>query len=35
MIAPLSMPPRLLMGPGPITVDPRVLQARAGQRVGP
>jgi len=34
MIAPLSMPPRLLMGPGPITVDPRVLQAMAVQLVG-
>ena len=27
-------PPRLLMGPGPITVDPRVLQAMSGQLVG-
>jgi (S)-ureidoglycine-glyoxylate aminotransferase len=33
-IAPLSMPPRLLMGPGPITVDPRVLQAMSTQLVG-
>jgi len=32
--APLSMPPRLLMGPGPITVDPRVLQAMSTQLVG-
>ncbi|WGL52626.1 alanine--glyoxylate aminotransferase family protein [Nocardioides sp. BP30] len=32
--APLSMPPRLLMGPGPITVDPRVLQAMSVQMVG-
>ena len=31
---PLSMPPRLLMGPGPITVDPRVLQAMSTQLVG-
>ncbi|MEP9381539.1 alanine--glyoxylate aminotransferase family protein [Nocardioides sp. KR10-350] len=34
MTAPLSMPPRLLMGPGPITVDPRVLQAMSTQLVG-
>lgn len=34
MSAPLSMPPRLLMGPGPITVDPRVLQAMSTQLVG-
>lgn len=33
-LAPLSMPPRLLMGPGPITVDPRVLQAMSTQLVG-
>jgi (S)-ureidoglycine---glyoxylate transaminase len=31
---PLSMPPRLLMGPGPVTVDPRVLQAMSTQLVG-
>lgn len=34
MNRPLSMPPRLLMGPGPITVDPRVLQAMSTQLVG-
>lgn len=34
MTTPLSMPPRLLMGPGPITVDPRVLQAMSTQLVG-
>jgi (S)-ureidoglycine---glyoxylate transaminase len=33
-VPPLSMPPRLLMGPGPITVDPRVLQAMSTQLVG-
>lgn len=33
-MSPLSMPPRLLMGPGPITVDPRVLQAMSTQLVG-
>jgi (S)-ureidoglycine---glyoxylate transaminase len=33
-VGPLSMPPRLLMGPGPITVDPRVLQAMSTQLVG-
>jgi (S)-ureidoglycine-glyoxylate aminotransferase len=27
-------PPRLLMGPGPITCDPRVLSAMAHQLVG-
>jgi len=32
--APLSMPPRLLMGPGPTTVDPRVLQTMSTQLVG-
>ena len=26
---PLSPPPRRLMGPGPVDVDPRVLQAMA------
>jgi (S)-ureidoglycine-glyoxylate aminotransferase len=31
---PLSVPPRLLMGPGPITVDPRVLQAMSTPMVG-
>ena len=30
----LSVPPRLLMGPGPITVDPRVLRAMSAQLVG-
>jgi (S)-ureidoglycine-glyoxylate aminotransferase len=30
----LSMPPRLLMGPGPVTVDPRVLHAMSVQLVG-
>ena len=29
-----NVPPRLLMGPGPITVDPRVLQAMSAQLVG-
>lgn len=32
--SPLQVPPRLLMGPGPITVDPRVLQAMSLQLVG-
>ncbi len=32
--APLAPPPRLLMGPGPITVDPRVLRAMSAQLVG-
>ena len=30
----LSPPPRLLMGPGPITVYPRVLQAMSNQLIG-
>jgi (S)-ureidoglycine-glyoxylate aminotransferase len=30
----LHVPPRLLMGPGPITVDPRVLRAMSAQLVG-
>ena len=30
----LNPPPRLLMGPGPITADPRVLQAMSKQLVG-
>lgn len=30
----VSPPPRLLMGPGPITVDPRVLRAMSAQLVG-
>lgn len=34
MTGPLNPPPRLLMGPGPITVDPRVLQAMSAQLVG-
>ncbi len=33
-VPPLSMPSRLLMGPGPITLDPRVLQAMSTQLVG-
>lgn len=31
---PFTPPPRLLMGPGPITCDPRVLQAMSQQLVG-
>ena len=34
MTAALNPPPRLLMGPGPITVDPRVLAAMSNQLVG-
>lgn len=34
MIGPIDPPQRLLMGPGPITVDPRVLQAMSAQLVG-
>jgi (S)-ureidoglycine-glyoxylate aminotransferase len=34
MTGPLDVPPRLLMGPGPITVDPRVLRAMSAQLVG-
>lgn len=30
----IAPPPRLLMGPGPITVDPRVLRAMSAQLVG-
>jgi len=30
----IAAPPRLLMGPGPITVDPRVLRAMSAQLVG-
>lgn len=30
----LDVPPRLLMGPGPVTVDPRVLRAMSAQLVG-
>ena len=32
--APVAPPPRLLMGPGPITVDPRILSAMSAQLVG-
>ncbi len=32
--APVAPPPRLLMGPGPVTVDPRVLRAMSAQLVG-
>ncbi|MGY1915234.1 pyridoxal-phosphate-dependent aminotransferase family protein [Blastococcus sp. SYSU DS0973] len=32
--ADLDVPPRLLMGPGPITLDPRVLRAMSAQLVG-
>ncbi|WP_319381179.1 alanine--glyoxylate aminotransferase family protein [Thiomicrorhabdus sp.] len=31
---PINPPPRLLMGPGPINVDPRVLRAMSSQLVG-
>jgi (S)-ureidoglycine---glyoxylate transaminase len=31
---PIDPPPRLLMGPGPITADPRVLRAMSAQLVG-
>lgn len=34
LMRPFSPPPRLLMGPGPITVDPRVLRAMSAQLVG-
>lgn len=34
MIAPFNPPPRLLMGPGPISADPRVLRAMAAPLVG-
>ncbi len=34
LLRPFSPPPRLLMGPGPITVDPRVLRAMSAQLVG-
>lgn len=33
-VAPVNPPPRLLMGPGPITADPRVLRAMSAQLVG-
>ncbi len=32
--SPFTPPPRLLMGPGPITCDPRVLQAMSNQLIG-
>jgi (S)-ureidoglycine-glyoxylate aminotransferase len=31
---PINPPPRLLMGPGPITADPRVLRAMSSQLIG-
>src|SRR3954447_16201669 len=31
---PINPPPRLLMGPGPINADPRVLRAMSAQLVG-
>ncbi|MDN4172398.1 alanine--glyoxylate aminotransferase family protein [Nocardioides sp. SOB77] len=34
MSAPVNPPPRLLMGPGPINADPRVLRAMSAQLVG-
>ena len=34
MTAPYLPPPRLLMGPGPIDADPRVLQAMSSQLIG-
>jgi (S)-ureidoglycine-glyoxylate aminotransferase len=34
MTGPINPPNRLLMGPGPITVDPRVLRAMSAQLVG-
>ena len=34
LLRPFSPPPRLLMGPGPITVDPRVLRAMSAQLIG-
>jgi len=34
LLRPFSPPTRLLMGPGPITVDPRVLRAMSAQLVG-
>lgn len=33
-VQPVNPPPRLLMGPGPITADPRVLHAMTAQMVG-
>ena len=34
MTEPINPPPRLLMGPGPINADPRVLRAMSAQLVG-
>lgn len=34
LLRPFSPPSRLLMGPGPITVDPRVLRAMSAQLIG-
>jgi len=34
MTGPFAPPPRLLMGPGPITADPRVLRAMSAQLIG-
>ncbi|SMH36419.1 (S)-ureidoglycine-glyoxylate aminotransferase [Rathayibacter oskolensis] len=34
MFLPIDPPPRLLMGPGPINADPRVLRAMSAQLVG-
>ncbi len=34
VIGPIDPPPRLLMGPGPINADPRVLRAMSAQLVG-
>ena len=34
MTEPITPPPRLLMGPGPINADPRVLRAMSAQLVG-
>ena len=34
MSEPINPPPRLLMGPGPINADPRVLRAMSAQLVG-
>ena len=33
-LAPIDPPPRLLMGPGPVNADPRVLRAMSAQLVG-
>ena len=34
MVEPINPPPRLLMGPGPINADPRVLRAMSAQLLG-